>query len=118
MSIPGEYATALFDQDNLHAASASSPSFAPSRQAPPRGPRPRPTEPDVPLQTNDKPPVGAAPPQSERSRSDYKQPDTYLSPEVDRILSLFKNKSKSGFEQLLGLELTQVQNYADILDAV
>lgn len=55
-------------------------------------------------------------PQREQSLSDYEKIDICQSPEVDHILSLFKNKS--GFKQLLSLELDQVQNYADTLDAV
>jgi len=116
MSIRGKYG-ALFDQDDPHGAvSTNPPSFMPSRNAPPRGPRPRTFERDVPLQTDDKPPTSAVSSQREGSRFDYKQPGAYLSPEVDHILSLFKNKR--GFEQLIRLELTQVRSYADILDAV
>ena len=37
-------------------------------------------------------------------------------PEVDRVVSLFKNKS--GSRQSLNLERDQAQDYADILDTV
>lgn len=74
-------------------------------------------EPDVsPQPDDDKLPAGVAPPQGEQSRSGCEGFDTGWSPDVDCVLSLFKNKS--GFEQLLSLEPDQVRNYADILDAV
>jgi len=60
--------------------------------------------------------AGVAPPQGEQPWSGCEGFNTGWSPEVDHVLSLFKNKS--GFEQLLNLEPDQIQNYADMLDTV
>ena len=45
-----------------------------------------------------------------------KEPDTSLTLEADRVVSLLGNTGRAG--QLLALERHQVQKYANILDAV
>ncbi|KAF9647854.1 kinase-like protein [Thelephora ganbajun] len=64
---------------------------------------------------DDELPAGVTPPQREQPQSDHKKFDTGRSPEMDHVLSLFKDKS--GFKQLTNLEPDQAQAYADMLDA-